>query len=864
LTAKDVIAPTFSCPSAQDAALDINCQITVPDLLTGITDEADNCGTATMSQNPTAGTLITLAHKATTSVLITANDGNGNTKTCSVTLTAKDVIAPTFSCPSAQDAALDINCQITVPDLLTGITDEADNCGTATMSQNPTAGTLITLAHNATTSVLITANDGNGNTKTCSVTLTAKDVIAPTFSCPSAQDAALDINCQITVPDVLTGITDEADNCGTATMSQNPTAGTLITLAHNATTSVLITANDGNGNTKTCSVTLTAKDVIAPTFSCPSAQDAALDINCQITVPDLITGITDEADNCGTATMSQNPTAGTLITLAHNATTSVLITANDGNGNTKTCSVTLTAKDVITPTITSIGDKTRCATTTATSYTTIGTEFDPVTYSDNCGTPTITNNITATNTLAAHIFTAGITPVVWTVNDGNGNTNSFTMNITVNAKQSIGGNLNYYNTANTPLTSGIAVKLWENGIQIGSDYTVTAGTYEFTDLCPGTYSITITSTKSTSGSINSTDAAQLNYWYAFANSGNPIPIEKVRFYGGDVVLNNYLDAGDAARILQYFVQAGNPGWTERAKWTFWPCSDPAISYNMSSPPSGMQYPAFTVNPSFTANPVTMNFWGLATGDFNRSFIPAAGSAKAGNSNITLLNVQTLNVNAGIVFELPVYAAMDMNVGAISMIMNFPADQLEITGVYLKNNPSVPLQYNVSGNELRIGWNSLQPISLLNGQRLLTLLVKAKAPAGDNNISFKMVANLLNELANENYNLINNALISMDNLSINALNITNNFADKFAFSNHPNPFKEFTTFDYTLPYDGKVSLEIYDIIGKKITLIIDETQTAGSHTFTLDTKVFKAGFYTCTLKLENNNKVIYRTIKIVRD
>ncbi len=36
----------------------------------------------------------------------------------------------------------------------------------------------------------------------------------------------------------------------------------------------------------------------------------------------------------------------------------------------------------------------------------------------------------------------------------------------------------------------------------------------------------------------------------------------------------------------------------------------------------------------------------------------------------------------------------MEVGAISLVMNFPADEAEITGVFLGSNPEAQVMYNV--------------------------------------------------------------------------------------------------------------------------------------------------------------------------
>jgi hypothetical protein len=205
LTGKDVTQPTFNCPANRNVNLNGTCQLVVPDLITGLTGN-DNCGTVTFLQSPVAGTPLSSSHNQTHNVVITASDGNGNTQTCTVVLTGKDVTQPTFNCPSNQNVNLNGSCQLIIPNLIAGLTGN-DNCGTVTFTQSPIAGASLGSSHNQTHNVLITASDGNGNTQTCTVVLTGKDVTQPTFNCPSNQNVNLNATCQLIVPNLIAGLT---------------------------------------------------------------------------------------------------------------------------------------------------------------------------------------------------------------------------------------------------------------------------------------------------------------------------------------------------------------------------------------------------------------------------------------------------------------------------------------------------------------------------------------------------------------------------------------------------------------------------------------------------------------------------------
>ena len=130
----------------------------------------------------------------------------------------------------------------------------------------------------------------------------------------------------------------------------------------------------------------------------------------------------------------------------------------------------------------------------------------------------------------------------------------------------VNGTFKYYNSALTPLQN-VTIKLQQNGAdKYTTAPTNSSGEYSFSNVVPGTYDVVATTTIADNpvGGINVTDAAQTNYWGVFFGD-----IERVRFYAGDVVMNNHIDGTDASRILQYFLTQGSSGWVGRPAWTFW-------------------------------------------------------------------------------------------------------------------------------------------------------------------------------------------------------------------------------------------------------------------------------------------------------
>ena len=61
-------------------------------------------------------------------------------------------------------------------------------------------------------------------------------------------------------------------------------------------------------------------------------------------------------------------------------------------------------------------------------------------------------------------------------------------------------------------------------------------------------------------------------------------------------------------------------------------------------------------------------------------------------------------------------------------------------------------------------------------------------------------------------------------------------------NYPNPFNAATSIGYAIPVDCHVRLEIYNLLGQKITVLVDEQQQVGRKTVRWDARSFTSGVY----------------------
>ena len=61
-------------------------------------------------------------------------------------------------------------------------------------------------------------------------------------------------------------------------------------------------------------------------------------------------------------------------------------------------------------------------------------------------------------------------------------------------------------------------------------------------------------------------------------------------------------------------------------------------------------------------------------------------------------------------------------------------------------------------------------------------------------------------------------------------------------NFPNPFNPQTTIKYQLNKPGQVEINIYNILGEKVTQLLSAQQSGGLHTLTFDATKMSSGIY----------------------
>lgn len=87
-----------------------------------------------------------------------------------------------------------------------------------------------------------------------------------------------------------------------------------------------------------------------------------------------------------------------------------------------------------------------------------------------------------------------------------------------------------------------------------------------------------------------------------------------------------------------------------------------------------------------------------------------------------------------------------------------------------------------------------------------------------------------------------------------------------FQNYPNPFNPSTVIRYTLPVNSYVSLKLYDITGKEISVLVNSYQKSGIYDVNMEMNILRltSGVYYYTLYAKENNsgKEVKETKKMI--
>ncbi len=416
------------------------------------------------------------------------------------------------------------------------------------------------------------------------------------------------------------------------------------------------------------------------------------------------------------------------------------------------------------------------------------------------------NNAGISNPVVTPPSTAGFT-VNLTDFYGCAATDNLTVYVGGPPGSNITGIMSYDNTFHTPMNNS-TVFLKQGSTIISQTTTDGAGHYSLTGVPAGYYTITGSSSK-TWGGVNATDALLILKHFAQVQLLNGLKITGSNVNGDGTV--NSIDALlTAKRFIGTVTSFAIGDWVSESPYFY----------------------------ADVSGDITQDFKALCTADADGSYIPAAKQEAA----VILVYNSSLPIKDGDIVDLPVKAAFDCKLGAMSLVLSVP-DWIEVLDVKPGKSSMGELLYSIEGEQLRIGWYSLKSADFISGETLLTLKIKT-----EKNQNSDWLTGSESVFADGNGINLSQSIITMPHL----INIESGGLNSW---NLPNPFNDQTRISYTLPYSGKVLVKIYNSLGQEVLVPVNTEQNAGTYSILVEGNSLPVGAYVYKLILETNTETL---------
>ncbi len=346
------------------------------------------------------------------SITVTITDPSGNTtqKTCTVTI--YDTLNPTSLVVQDITRNLDVNGADTIS-VFDVYVSSSDNCGVV---QVEVSDSIFNCSQVGTVDVLVTVTDASGNSTTDTATITINDTISPTFTLASSYDLYIGQDGSDTVTTSMI-VTNADDNCSIDSLYI--IGDSIFDCSETGTRTLQVRLKDVNGNETTKSISIVAKDSLAPDSL--GVQDFTIYLNASgAATLSADSVVLYTSDNCSVTDTTLSQTSFDCTNLGSN---SITVTISDPSSNTTTKTLNVEVLDTIKPNSLVVQDITRYLDSSGSDTISV---FDVyVSSADNCGVTQIEVSDSIFN-----CSNVGTVDVVVSISDASGNTITDTATIT--------------------------------------------------------------------------------------------------------------------------------------------------------------------------------------------------------------------------------------------------------------------------------------------------------------------------------------------------------------------------------------------------------------------------------------------------
>ncbi len=426
-------------------------------------------------------------------------------------------------------------------------------------------------------------------------------------------------------------------------------------------------------------------------------------------------------------------------------------------------------------------------------------------------------------------------------------------------------NLPSYNSAIYNISKVIVIlKDKSSGNEIARDTSDALGMYQLICIPDGIYSLSYdkytADTMQSANGVDAIDVTLLKYFVGIDTLVDPSRNFSSKYKKAINVDNNLsLNAIDISRIK---AKIGSP-------------------YNV-----GKNFPKgnwVTLDTSVTIAGSNLNITlkTICYGDYNASSIKYRDSltnwngTKSLKENIISVSDDYITTNDLLYFEVPLRISSKMDdFSALGLELYYDESKYNLTSAFMSTNKNATVKINPTLEEIiakdndllvtdedgviRVVYATTNHLDVNANDPIITLGFSPKhsVPAGTLDFSLTGTGVIGDQYGNESAD----AFLMMPKLFIQGDNESDAM---FKFSGYPNPFSGNITISYYLPENGNVNINVFNALGERVALLVNELQTTGNHNIEFSGINLPAGIYSFKLEFEGSQKSEHCIIKLIK-
>jgi hypothetical protein len=155
-----------------------------------------------------------------------------------------------------------------------------------------------------------------------------------------------------------------------------------------------------------------------------------------------------------------------------------------------------------------------------------------------------------------------------------------------------------------------------------------------------------------------------------------------------------------------------------------------------------------------------------------------------------------------------------------------------------------------GARIKIRYGSIQQIREV-GSNETNNMIWQHFGLGSVNVIDSLIVYWPSGLVERMTNVNANQTLYVDECLVAVQSNSNRLPEKFAlYQNIPNPFNPVTIIKYQLPKETHVKLEVFDYLGRLVTILINSQQNAGYYEAKFDGEHYSSGIYFYKISIDN--------------